>query len=141
MSQVNSRKYENLPQFNTDCLAFLRIWHYFRLGFSFGCSGYHLTVIKKSQVLSYRSLLQKFSLKTEIYNLLLVNMVSQFTSKTINFRKVVYFLSLMSYSLNKPRSQILFTSKIFVFFDFIRNFFYSWKWCKLGDWYLPAPTL
>ena len=60
ISQVNGRKYENLPQFNTDCLAFLRTWHYFRLGFSFGCSGYHLTVIKKSHILNCCSLLQKF---------------------------------------------------------------------------------
>ena len=37
---VNSRKYDDLLQFNTSWLASLRAWYYFRLFFSFSCSGY-----------------------------------------------------------------------------------------------------
>ena len=40
MSWVNGRKYENPLQFNTSWLASLRMWFYFRLCFSFTCSGY-----------------------------------------------------------------------------------------------------
>ena len=39
-SWVNGRKYENPLQFNTSLLASLRMWFYFRLCFSFTCSGY-----------------------------------------------------------------------------------------------------
>ena len=40
MSWVNGRKYENLLQFNTSWLVSVRMWFYFRLCFSFTCSGY-----------------------------------------------------------------------------------------------------
>ena len=34
--------YENLLQFNTSWLTSLKTWHFFRLCFSFSCSGYDL---------------------------------------------------------------------------------------------------
>ena len=45
MSWRNSRKYENLLQNSTSWLTSLRMWSYFRLCFSFSCSGYDFTVL------------------------------------------------------------------------------------------------
>ena len=39
-----------LLQFNTRSLASLRTWHYSRLCFSFSCSGYGFTLIKKRRI-------------------------------------------------------------------------------------------
>ena len=63
----------------------------FVLAISFSCSSHDLTIIKKNHTFS---------------NSLLVTVVTQFTTKTI-----YYFLSLMSYLINKLKSHILFTSK------------------------------
>ena len=52
-----------LMQFHTSWLASLRTRYYFRLRFSFICSGYDFTLIKKSQTLNCYSFLQKFLLK------------------------------------------------------------------------------
>ena len=52
-----------LMQFHTSWLASLRTRYYFRLCFSFICSGYDFTLIKKSQTLNCYSFLQKFLLK------------------------------------------------------------------------------
>ena len=43
---------------------FCPTWDYFRLCFSFSCSGYDFTLIKKSRTLNCYSFLQKFLLKT-----------------------------------------------------------------------------
>ena len=63
---VNSRKYVNFLQFSTSCLASLRTWYYFRLFFSFNCSGYDLALIKKCRTLNFYSFSQKFLLETKI---------------------------------------------------------------------------
>ena len=103
ISWVNWRKYEKISQFNTDWVASLRTWYYFR--FSFSCSGYELTVIRKGHALNCYSFLQKFLLKTQIYILVLVTVVAQFTTFTTKTTKNAnYFLSLMSYSINKLKS-------------------------------------
>ena len=73
---------------------------YFRLCFSF--SWYDLTLIKKSHTLSFYSVF-----------LLLVTVVAQFTAPFTS-EKAMYFLSLISCSINKLKSHI-FTCK-------------SWKW-------------
>ena len=44
-------------------------------------------------------------------------MVAQFTTKTTNSKKAIYFLQFMSYSINKLMFHMLFMSKIFVFSD------------------------
>ena len=103
---------------------------YFRLCFSFSCYGYDLTLIKKSLTLNFYSFL-----------LLLVTVVAQFTAKTTNSEKAIYFLSLISCSINKLKSHILFTckslTKLFMLFDL------TWKKIFLlqemvGGWRLPA---
>ena len=48
----DSRKYKNLLQFNTSWLASLRTWYCFRVCFSFSCSSYDLTLIRKRHTLS-----------------------------------------------------------------------------------------
>ena len=67
---------------------------YFRLCFSFSCSGYDLTLIKKSHTLN-----------SYLFFLLLVNVVAQFTAKTTKSEKAISFLSL--------KSHLLFTGKSF----------------------------
>ena len=66
---------------------------YFRLCFNFGCSGYDLTLIKKSHTLNFYS-----------FFLLLVTVVAQFTVKTTNLEKAIYLLSLISCSINTLKS-------------------------------------
>ena len=109
---VNGRKYENLMQFNTSWLASLRAWYYFRFYFSFSCSGYDLTLIKKSHTLNCYLFLQKL----QTYKLVVG--VAEFTAKTINSDIAFHFLSLMSYSINKLKFHMLFTFKNFMFSDF-----------------------
>ena len=66
ISRMNSQKYENHQQLNSDWLTSLKTWYYFG-GFSyFGCD---LTVIKKSCALNCYSVSLKFLLKTQIYKL------------------------------------------------------------------------
>ena len=56
-------------------------------------------------------------------------MVAQFTAKTTNSEKTIYFLSLMSYSINKLKSQMLFTYKNLMFSNFTKGkIFCSRKW-------------
>ena len=55
---------------------------YFKLCFSFSCSGYDLTLIKKSHRLNLNSFLQK----------LLVTVVAHFTAKATDSKKAIYFL-------------------------------------------------
>ena len=87
---------------------------YFRLCFSF--SWYDLTLIKKSHTLSFYSVF-----------LLLVTVVAQFTAPFTS-EKAMYFLSLISCSINKLKSHI-FTCK-------------SWKWLGGGGGAAPpAPPL
>ena len=62
---------------------------YFRLC----CSDYDLRLIKKSHTLNFYSLF-----------LLLVTVIAQFTVKTTNLEKAIYFLSLTSCSINKLKS-------------------------------------
>ena len=97
-------------------MAFLRTWYYFRLCLSFSCFGYDLTVIKRSHIINCHLFLQKSYLnKNKFTNLLLVTVVAQFTAKTTNSEKAIYFLSFMSYSINKPKPIKLFTSNDFIF--------------------------
>ena len=98
------------------CLVhFCPTWDYFRLCFSFSCSGYDLTLIKKSHVLNNYLFLQKYNLT----NLLLVTVIAQFTDKITNSEKATYFLSLMSGSRNTLKSHMFFTFKYFMFSDFM----------------------
>ena len=50
--------------------------------------------------------------------MLLVTVVAQFTAKMTNSEKAIYFLSFMSYSINKLKSHMFFTCKSFVYSGF-----------------------
>ena len=50
-------------------------------------------------------------------------MLAQFTAKMTNSENTIYFLSLMSCSINKLKSPMFFALKNFMFFDF--------KWKKI----------
>ena len=92
--------------------------YYFRLCFSFSCSGYYLSLTKKRNTLNCYSFLHKFLLKTKITNSLLITVI---TAKTTNSEKTIYFLSLTSSSINKLKSHLLFTCKNFMLSDFMRK--------------------
>ena len=65
-------------------------------------------------------------------------MVAQFTDKTINSERPIYFLSLMSCSINKLKSHMLFTCKNFKFSDLTwEKDFCTRKWW--GDWRPSCP--
>ena len=64
-----SKIWKSLLQFNNSLLPSLRTWYYFRLCFSFSCSGYGVTLIKKSHTLNCPSLLRKILLKTKNWKL------------------------------------------------------------------------
>ena len=60
----------------------------------------------------------------------MVTVVAQFTAKTTNSEKAIYFLSFMSYSINKLKSHMFFTCKSFVYSGFT---FYGPGVGKNGD--------
>ena len=119
---VNSRKYDNLLQFNASWLVSLETWYNFRLCFSFSCSGYGLTLVKKTHTINCYSFLQKLLLKPKIRNSL-VTMVAQITAKTANSEKAFYFLSLISCSINKLVSNVIHMLKFYVFRFYVEKFF------------------
>ena len=63
--------------------------YYFRLCFSFSCSGCDLTLTKKNNTLNCYSFLHKFLLETKITNSLLVTVIAQFTAKMTNSEKPI----------------------------------------------------
>ena len=108
---MNGQKYENLLQFYFSWLPALRIWYYFRLCFSFISFVFDLTLIKRSHTLNCYSFLHKFLLKTKITISLLVTVIAQFPGRKTNSEKGIYFLSIMSFSINKLKSYLFFTCK------------------------------
>ena len=67
-------------------------------------------------------------------------LVAQFTAKTTNSEKAIYFFLLMSCSINKLKSHMLFTSKNFMFSEFTwEKNFCSRKWWKGGGKGVLAP--
>ena len=127
-SWVNGRKYENLSEHNFSWLPALRTSYYFRLCFGFSCFIFDLTLIKKNHTLNCHSFLHKFLLKTKITNSMLVTVIAQFTAKTTNSEKAIYFLSIMCCSINKLKSHLLFTCKNFVLWFFVEKKFCCRKW-------------
>ena len=59
--------------FNTSWLASLRTWYYFRLCFSFSCSGYDLILIKKSHTLKLLFISTKVFIKNRNWQLVVGN--------------------------------------------------------------------
>ena len=49
----------------------------------------------------------------------MVTVVAQYTGKSTNSEKAIYFLSLMSCSINKLKSHMFFAFKKFMFSDFM----------------------
>ena len=65
---------------------------------------------------------------------MLVTVIAQFTAKTTNSEKTIYFLSLTSYSINKLKSRMLYTCKKFMFSNFTQKKYF---FCNLS----PPPPL
>ena len=83
-------------------LASPRTRYYFRLCFSFSCSGYDLTLIQRKHIFNCYLFLQKFLLKTKYYKLAIGNCDSSNYCYNDKFKKAIYYLSLMSCSINIP---------------------------------------
>ena len=95
-SHIHVIKFFNLPNSIKWIVTACHLWARdiildFVLAISFNCCGHDLTIIKKSHTFS---------------NSLWVTVVTHFTTKTI-----YYFLSFMSYLINKLKPHILFISK------------------------------
>ena len=60
-------------------------------------------------------------------NIILQTVITQFTAKTINSEKAIYFLSLMSCSIKKLKFHTFFTCNSFIFSDC------SWKKSLLSE--------
>ena len=86
-------------------------WYYLRLCFSFISFVFDLTLIKRSHTLNCYSFLHNFLLKTKITISLLVTVIAQFSGRKTNLEKGIYFLSIMSFSINKLKSYLFFTCK------------------------------
>ena len=86
-------------------------WYYLRLCFSFISFVFDLTLIKRSHTLNCYSFLHNFLLKTKITISLLVTVIAQFSDRKTNLEKGIYFLSIMSFSINKLKSYLFFTCK------------------------------
>ena len=86
-------------------------WYYLRLCLSFISFVFDLTLIKRSHTLNCYSFLHKFLLKTKITISLLVTVIAQFPGRKTNSEKGIYFLSIMSFSINKLKSYLFFTCK------------------------------
>ena len=78
-----------------------RTWYYFWLCFSFICSGYDIIVIKKNHTLNCYWFLWKS--QTRCWWLWLLKLLLKWQTR----KKAIYFLALLSYSINKPKSHIL----------------------------------
>ena len=74
------------------------------------CEIFSISVSYKDEDIGRFSYLHEGTLK----NLLLVTVVALFTAKMTNPEKTIYFLSLVSCSISKLKSQMLFTCKNFV---------------------------
>ena len=89
------------PDFHTDWFPSLRMWYYFRLCFSFSCSGYKFTVIKKAKHFAFcftRSLLATVvgpctTLKQQIWEKLYTLFTSKIFSVFRNFKTFNNFSS------------------------------------------------
>ena len=130
MSWVNGRKCENLLnilQFNTSWLASIRTW-YFALA---SCLAVTLHFLKKRHTLSFSS-----------FFLLLVTVVAQFTAKTTNSEKAIYFVSLLSCSINSSLTHYSHekVSRKFYLFNVEKTFLLqeiAWAGGKAGASQLP----
>ena len=92
---------ENITiSYNLILAGSLETWYYFRLYFSCSCSGYELTLIKRSHTLNCYSFLQKFLMKTKTYKLVVGNCGSSIYCQQIQ-KKPSPFCYFMSCPINK----------------------------------------
>ena len=100
-------------------------WYHEWLCFSFSCSGYDLTLIKKGHTLNCKLVVSNCGSSTYCLN--------------DKLRKAICFLSLMFCSINKLKSHMLFTCNNFMFSDFTwKKKFCSRKWWEEGGGWLSG---
>ena len=123
---MNDESYENHPQSNSDWLASLRTWHYFRIDYSVSCSCYDITVIKIATHLVAAWFYQIYHWKHKLTDSLLLFVVAQFITNTTNLKKAIYLHVLQN------KSYMLLTSKKFVISNSLKKIFCSRKWSSLN---------
>ena len=82
-------------------------FHYFlRLCFSFSCSGFDLKLIKEPHIKLLFVFIKVPIKNKKLANSFLVTLVAECYKETTNTEKAIYFLSLMSCSINELKSQM-----------------------------------
>ena len=110
--------------------------HFLRLCFSFSCSGFDFKLIKEPHIKLLFVFIKVPIKNKKLKNSLLVTVVAECYKETTNTEKVIYFLSLMSCSINELKSQ-MFPHVKTMGFKILRGkiFFCSSKWW----WFLCGP--
>ena len=125
---MNDQKHKNIQQFPTDWFASLKTWYYFRLCFSVSCFGYDLLVVKMTQTLNYYSFYTKVFIKTTNLRTCCWHLGEfNLQQKQQMRKKAIYFLSLMSYSINTLKVYRLFTSKKFLKKFLLQKMVRGWR--------------
>ena len=118
------RKYVNLLEFNTSWLASLRTWYYFRLFLASVALAIWPYINYKEVHINCYLFFTKVLIKNKNLQTRLRLLVAQFTAKTTNAEKAIYFLSIMSCSTNKLKSHRLFTCKSCMFSNLAQKLFF-----------------
>ena len=80
--------------------------HFLRLCFSFSCSGFDFKLIKEPHIKLLFVFIKVPIKNKKLTNSLLVTVVAKCYKETTNTEKLIYFLSLMSCSINELKSQM-----------------------------------
>ena len=116
------------------CNLILARWDlviYFKLSFSFSCSCFVLTLIKKSHALSFYLFLQKFLLKTKTYKLVVSNwwlvllLKQKIQKKLSTFATSVLLTKLTSHMLSIHKNSLINSPVSLFVIVLLRKYFFQ----------------
>ena len=105
-------------------MASLRTWYYFRLFLASVALAIWPYINYKEVHINCYLFFTKVLIKNKNLQTRLRLLVAQFTAKTTNAEKAIYFLSIMSCSTNKLKSHRLFTCKSCMFSNLAQKLFF-----------------
>ena len=125
-------EWSNILQFNTSWLASLRTRYILDFVLASVFLAMNLHLLKRTMTLPLTKKSHIFIFYS--FFLLLVTVVAQFTAKATNSEKAIYFLSLISCSINKLKSRLLFTCKSLK----VSRKFYVFRFTMEKNFYHPG---